>query len=62
MHAARQDGRALEVLRGWVTCGGLMIAANCSTPNMPRLDIVKVPESKSVGLSLPSRACDIDKS
>ena len=25
------------------TCGGLMMAVNSSMPNMPRLDMVKVP-------------------
>ena len=34
-----------------------MMAANCSMPNIPRLEIVKVPLSKSVGFSLLSRAC-----
>ena len=37
-----------------------MIAANCSMPNMPRLDMVKVPLSKSVGFSLLSRAYTIN--
>lgn len=39
------------------TCGGLIIAAKCSMPNIPRLEIVKVPLSKSVGFSLLSLAC-----
>ena len=29
------------------TCGGLSTAVNCSTPNMPRLEIVNVPPSRS---------------
>ncbi len=36
--------------------GGLMMAANSRTPNMPRLETVKVPPWYSSGLSLPSRA------
>lgn len=49
-------------------CGGLMIAQNCVTLNMPKLEMVKVPPWNSAGWSLPSRAfaasvltsCEID--
>src|SRR5579862_5115671 len=37
-------------------CGGLRTAMNCSTPNMPRFEIVKVPPSRSRAVSLLSRA------
>ena len=33
-------------------CGGLSTATNCSTPNMPRFEIVNVPPSRSTGLQL----------
>ena len=40
-------------------CGGLRTATNCSTPYMPRFEIVNVPPSRSSCESLPSRArCD----
>ena len=38
-------------------CGGLMMAANWSTPNIPRLEMVKVPPVISSGFSLLSLAC-----
>ena len=38
------------------TCGGLSTATNCSTPNMPRFEIVNVPPWRSCSASLPSRA------
>lgn len=38
------------------TCGGLMTAVNCFTPNIPRLEIVKVPPWNSWGFSFPSLA------
>lgn len=49
-------------------CGGLMIAQNCVTLNMPKFEMVKVPPWNSCGWSLPSRAfaasdltsCEID--
>src|SRR6185437_12167021 len=34
-------------------CGGLSTAVNCSTPNMPRFEIVNVPPSRSCCWSLP---------
>src|ERR671936_160712 len=37
-------------------CGGLRTATNCSTPYMPRFEIVKVPPSRSSCRSLFSRA------
>ncbi|SCZ98488.1 BZ3500_MvSof-1268-A1-R1_Chr7-1g09176 [Microbotryum saponariae] len=37
-------------------CGGLMMAVKDSTPNMPKLEMVKDPPWYSSGLSLPSRA------
>src|SRR5262249_45238623 len=37
-------------------CGGLSTATNCSTPYMPRFEIVKVPPSRSSWRSLLSRA------
>ena len=37
-------------------CGGLMIAEKLLTPNIPKLETVKVPPESSSGLSLPSRA------
>ena len=37
-------------------CGGLMIAANSDTPNMPMLEIEKPPPWNSSGFSLPARA------
>lgn len=40
-----------------LTCGGLMMAENCFTPNMPRFEMVKVPPVNSDGDSLPSFAC-----
>ena len=39
-----------------LTCGGLMIALKFLTPNIPRLETVKVPPWNSWGWSLPSRA------
>lgn len=41
------------------TCGGFTMAANCETPNMPRLETVKVPPLNSSGRSLPSLACRV---
>ena len=38
------------------TWGGIMIAVNASTPNIPRLLIVKVPPAISPGRNLPLRA------
>ena len=38
------------------TCGGLRTAVNCSTPNIPRFEIVNVPPSRSARFSLLSRA------
>ena len=37
-------------------CGGTMIAVNASTPNIPRLLIVKVAPVMSAGWSFPPRA------
>ena len=37
-------------------CGGLMIALKCVTPNIPKLETLKVPPWNSCGWSLPSRA------
>ena len=38
--------------------GGRM-APNWLTPNMPRLETVKVPDENSAGLSLPALACGL---
>src|SRR5919206_532561 len=38
------------------TCGGLRTAMNCSTPYMPRFEIVNVPPSRSCWVSFPARA------
>jgi hypothetical protein len=35
-------------------CGGLMIAVNCSMPNMPRFDTVNVPPDSSGGVTVLS--------
>ena len=35
-------------------CGGLMIAVNCSMPNMPRFETVKVPPESSGGVTVLS--------
>lgn len=37
-------------------CGGLMMAQNCVTSNIPRLEMVKVPPWNSCGCNFPSRA------
>lgn len=37
-------------------CGGLMMAEKCVTPNMPKLETLKVPPWNSAGCSFPSRA------
>lgn len=37
-------------------CGGLMIAEKCVTPNMPKLETLKVPPWNSAGCNFPSRA------
>jgi len=37
-------------------CGPLMMAVNCLTPNMPRLEMVKVPPRNSSGLSCAREA------
>ena len=38
------------------TCGGLMTAENSLMPNMPKLEIVKLPPMNSSGLSFFARA------
>ena len=58
---ARPPGRLMDACtppaptRAW---GGLTMAANWLMPNMPRLEMVKVPPVNSAGCSLPSLACE----
>mmetsp|Transcript_8098 Transcript_8098/g.50091 ORF Transcript_8098/g.50091 Transcript_8098/m.50091 type:complete len:300 (+) Transcript_8098:633-1532(+) len=37
-------------------CGGLMMALNCPMPNIPKLEMLKVPPWNSSGRSFPARA------
>jgi len=42
----------LNDLKKKFTCGGLITAAKCLIPNMPKLDTVKVPPLKKINLEL----------
>src|SRR5712691_2393375 len=47
---------SVEPVARIATCGGLRTAMNCSTPNMPRFEIVNVPPSRSSCWSVLLRA------